>query len=68
MNCELEMLLLLGGFVAASGLMMFAVGVASHATACRAPKTLWGNSGTTRRAIERFARSNQTEEGEDLKD
>ena len=67
MNCEIEMLLLLGGFVAASGLMMFAVGVASHATACREPKTLWGNSGTARRAIGRFARSNQRTKGEGLK-
>lgn len=62
MNCELEMLLLLGGFVAASGLMMLLVGIASHATARRAPKTLWGNSGTTRRAIERFAQIKQRKE------
>ena len=56
MNCELALLQLMGGFVAASGLMMLLVGIASRATARRDPKTLWGNSGTTRRAIGRFAR------------
>jgi len=60
MNCELALLQLMGGFVAASGLMMLLVGIASRATVRRGPNTLWGNSGTTRRAIGRFALSLKT--------
>lgn len=61
MNCELALLQLMGGFVAASGLMMLLVGIASRATVRRDhPNTLWGNSGTTRRAIGRFALSQKT--------